>query len=519
MERPPKAIPSVSVVIPTLNEAARLPGLFDCLDRQSLRPGEVVVADAGSTDGTVELVCSRGARVVEGGRPAVGRNAGARAATGDLVLFLDADSRPPERFVEMAVAEFVARGLSVAGAPLEPIERRPDYVAACWAACVYLRVLQHVAPHASGSCVLVTREIHERIGGFDESLALGEDHDYVRRASRCGRFRMLKDVSIPVSMRRVQQEGYLRLGLKYAYCEVRTLVGSPIRRMPFAYEFAAYHEGRNGHPGPSHPEPKRPVLPSRLRRLVRTLQRPSTEVQADAIGIAVTSVLGGGAGAATLLATGAAPSTYLPVAGVALATAGLSAYEAARKLRYERHYGDFFMASLAVASDDLFDDDGNLLAARGIDEIWELHVIGNISRMAALNRQGHEGRLTLLRETLEGMRAMLDDEEVARQGAKLVTARSDVVVFLLKIGFEEVSDPPPLDLANRLDKRLVARLVGRRVGRDRSLALERSRMAVITVERFLGPEFRRRLDAQIFRLAADVERAKARTADVPARPR
>jgi hypothetical protein len=57
------------------------------------------------------------------------------------------------------------------------------------------------------------------------------------------------------------------------------------------------------------------------------------------------------------------------------------------------------------------------------------------------------------------------------------------------------------------------------VGRDRSLALERSRMAVITVERFLGPEFRRRLDAQISRLAADVERAKARTADVPARPR
>src|SRR5450759_2995021 len=106
MERSSHAgTPSVTVVVPVLDEANRLPGLLDCLDRQSLRPVEVVIADGGSTDGTREIARSRGARVVTGGRPAHGRNAGAREATGDLILFLDADCEPSQRFIELAVEE------------------------------------------------------------------------------------------------------------------------------------------------------------------------------------------------------------------------------------------------------------------------------------------------------------------------------------------------------------------------------------------------------------------------------
>jgi hypothetical protein len=494
--------PSVSVVVPALDEADRLPGLLDCLERQTLRPIEVVIADAGSSDGTAEVARSRGARVVAGGRPAAGRNAGARAASGDLILFLDADSRPPEGFIEMAVSEFVRRGLCVAGAPVEPIERRPDYVAACRAARLYLRAVQHVAPHAAGSCILVRRDVHERIGGFDETLALAEDHDYVRRASKCGTFRIFRGVSIPVSMRRVAQEGRLRLGLKYAYCEIRTLAGRPIRRIPFKYEFGAYPGARDD----------RLRAPRSLRRLARTLEQPSTEVQTDAIGIAITSVVGGGAGALALAAAGASPGAYIPVAGVALATAGLSAYEAARKLRYERHYGEFFMASLAVASADLVGDDGTLLAARGVDEIWELHAIDGLDRMSELNGQGREGRLTIMLETFEGLRDMLDDEEIAlHTGARLVTARSDLVTLLFKLGFDEISNPPPYDVLNRINKRLLAGFLDRRMRRDGSAGLGGIRMAVMPTERFFGQEFRAVLDAQISRIAAGLERSRSRS--------
>ena len=88
-------MPKVSVIIPTLNESAYLPALLDALRGQTRPPDEVIVADAGSTDGTVELVQAHGARVVPGGMPAVGRNAGAQVAIGDLFLFFDADVLPP----------------------------------------------------------------------------------------------------------------------------------------------------------------------------------------------------------------------------------------------------------------------------------------------------------------------------------------------------------------------------------------------------------------------------------------
>ncbi len=509
--------PSVSVVVPVLDEASRLPGLLDCLERQTLRPVEVVIADAGSSDGTAEIARSRGVHVVVGGRPAVGRNAGAREATGDLILFLDADCEPSERFIELAVAEFVARGLSVTGARVAPIERSLDYIVACWAAGIYLRTMQHVAPHAAGACMLVRRDVHESIGGFDESLMLAEDHDYVRRASKCGRFRILNKVALPVSMRRVEQEGRVRLGLKYAYCELRTLLGLQIRDMPFEYEFAAYDEKPVNTALEKARASRAPTagqfIPRALRRFARTLEEPSTELQADAIGIAVTTVFGSGAASAALAATGASRTAYLPLAGVAIATAGLSAYEAGRKFRYEHHYGEFFMAAVAVASADIVADDGTVLAARGIDEIWELHAISGFGRMSQLSLQGPEGRLTIVLETLEGLREMLDDPDIELyEGAKIVTARSDLVTWLLKMGFDEISDPPPFDLANRLDKRMLTRVLAKRTRRDGAAGLDGYRMAVMPTGRFMAPEFRTALEGQIERVRASREHARARSA-------
>jgi glycosyltransferase involved in cell wall biosynthesis len=63
-----------SVIIPTLNESGLLPKLLDRLDRQTFRDFEIIVADAGSTDGTREICRSRGVTLVDGGMPAVGRN-------------------------------------------------------------------------------------------------------------------------------------------------------------------------------------------------------------------------------------------------------------------------------------------------------------------------------------------------------------------------------------------------------------------------------------------------------------
>src|ERR1700709_634296 len=93
----------LTIVIPAKNEVEMLPKLLASLCRQDydgLAKTRVLVADAGSTDGTVEVALTFRDRlaveVIPGGLPSVGRNAGARLATTKYVLFMDADVELPE---------------------------------------------------------------------------------------------------------------------------------------------------------------------------------------------------------------------------------------------------------------------------------------------------------------------------------------------------------------------------------------------------------------------------------------
>ena len=231
---------TLTVVVPALNEAERLPLLLDTLDRQTRRADEVIVADAGSTDGTREIASARGALVVEGGKPAVGRNAGARAAIGDRLLFLDADDLLDDGFIAASLQEFEERELTAATAFMDPIERQPGNIFACEVANLYLDVMQYVSPHAPGFCILARRDAHEAIDGFDETVLLAEDHDYVQRAAEIGKFRVLRGARVSTSMRRIEKEGLVRLAFMYLYCELYVVTGRPIKKVPFDYEFAAF---------------------------------------------------------------------------------------------------------------------------------------------------------------------------------------------------------------------------------------------------------------------------------------
>ncbi len=233
-------MPTLTVVVPTLNEAERLPRLLELLARQSTPPDAVVVADAGSTDETRAIARTAGAAVVDGGLPGAGRNAGAAVATTDLVLFLDADNEPPSDWIELAIAEFEERGLAAAAGRIAPVERDPGNLFACDAANLYLELMQYVQPHAPGFCILVRRNLHERIGGFDETVVLAEDHEYVQRAAKSGKFRILRCPPMPTSMRRIEKEGIIGLAFKYLYTELHVLAGVPVREIPFEYEFAAF---------------------------------------------------------------------------------------------------------------------------------------------------------------------------------------------------------------------------------------------------------------------------------------
>jgi len=229
-----------SVVIPALNEQSLLPSLLADLEVQEFKSFEVIVADAGSTDQTVELATSFGARVVAGGMPGTGRNNGARVATGAFLVFLDADVRISRTFLADLHHQLQSRFLDLATCVIVPLSDSSVDRFLHSACMVAIRVGQYVDPHAPGFCIVISRRLFERVGGFDESLRLAEDHDLVRRASQFRPLRVLGAPQVQVSVRRLEKEGRIRLVTKYVGIELyRGLVGE-IRTDAFDYEFASF---------------------------------------------------------------------------------------------------------------------------------------------------------------------------------------------------------------------------------------------------------------------------------------
>ncbi len=180
--------PLVSVLIPTLDEERELPRLLDDLAEL---PGrwELIVVDGGSHDATTALARAHDAPSVvldaRGGR-AGQLNAGARAATGDLLLFLHADSRLPcDAYASLAEAHrtpgVVGGNFALAFAGGGRFERVLG--------AVYALQRRHGFYYGDSS-VWVRREHFERLGGFRE-IPIMDDYDFVRRLERSGRTRCL----------------------------------------------------------------------------------------------------------------------------------------------------------------------------------------------------------------------------------------------------------------------------------------------------------------------------------------
>jgi glycosyltransferase involved in cell wall biosynthesis len=101
----------ISVIIRCLNEARHLPKLLDSFARQTLKPFEIIVVDSGSTDDSVEISRSRGARIVhiQPEQFSFGRslNLGVRNASGDVMVIASAHTYPvSEHWLEWLTEPF-----------------------------------------------------------------------------------------------------------------------------------------------------------------------------------------------------------------------------------------------------------------------------------------------------------------------------------------------------------------------------------------------------------------------------
>jgi glycosyltransferase involved in cell wall biosynthesis len=197
----------ISFVIPAYNEARYLAATLESIHaaaRDVGEPYEIVVADDASTDATAQVAEQGGARVVRVQKRQIAgtRNAGARAGTGNRLIFVDADTRIDAAVLRAALAAMDA-GAVGGGAAVR-------FAGAPWWAAALVAVLVpafRITRIAAGCFVFARRDAFEAVGGFDEAIFAGEEIFLSRALGRRGRFVILRE-SVFTSPRKMDNRSF-----------------------------------------------------------------------------------------------------------------------------------------------------------------------------------------------------------------------------------------------------------------------------------------------------------------------
>lgn len=222
----------LSVVVPVRNEEACLGATLAALAAGLDAGDEVIVADGGSGDRTVEIARAAGALVVEG-PPGRGRqmNLGAVQAKGDVLLFLHADTQLPAGFRRELEVLLAAPGFVWGRFDLAFDEGGPLLRLIAWLISTRSRIFRSAT---GDQAIFVRRGVFEAVGGYHEAL-LFEDVDLVRRLRPAGGMAIPKGRAV-TSSRRWRNRGVWSTTLRMWTLKSLYLLGVPAARLAGHYE-------------------------------------------------------------------------------------------------------------------------------------------------------------------------------------------------------------------------------------------------------------------------------------------
>ena len=184
----------ISFIVPAYNEEHELSGTLAAIHAAASGasgPYEIIVVDDASTDGTPKIASNAGAKVVPINRRqiAASRNAGARAAQGEYLFFIDADTRINRAHITGAIASMRA-GYAGGSARVNM-----DGLIPIWGRMLLLGFssVYFGLNLGAGAFLFTTRHNFDIVGGFDEQYFAGEEVYFSLELKRLGRFKVLRE--------------------------------------------------------------------------------------------------------------------------------------------------------------------------------------------------------------------------------------------------------------------------------------------------------------------------------------